>query len=260
MSETVSLHRETSGDGDPLIILHGLYGAGHNWKRHSRWLAETWRVIAPDLRNHGRSPHAEPMTYPAMAADVAALLDEEGLESAVFLGHSMGGKVAMSLALTQPDRVRGLVVADMAPVAYHPDHHQVVDAMMRVPLDRITSRRDADAVLAEGIRTEGIRQFLLTNLERGPEGWRWRLPLETLRAALPDLRGWWEPQGEWRGPAAFIHGALSDYVTPETEPAIRRHFPDAEIHAIDNAGHFLHVEAPEAFAATLDAFLRKHFS
>ncbi len=260
-AESVPLHLAEAGEGPALVILHGLYGAGSNWNRHLRRLQERWRVLAPDLRNHGRSPQHSVMTYPAMAADVLRLLDERGLEQAAVLGHSMGGKAAMTLALTHPDRVGALVVADIAPVAYADrEHDAIVAAMQAVGLDTIGSRKDAEPTLAGTVETPAVRQFLLTNLERKGGDWRWRLPLDTLRSALPDIQGFPELPGRYPGPALFVHGERSGYVDSTAREVIPRQFPRAEIRAIADAGHFLHVEQADAFAQVVTDFLDSAYS
>lgn len=253
--KAVELNYQTRGEGEPLLILHGLYGSNSNWNQHARRLAERYRVILPDLRNHGRSPHSEVMTYPAMAEDLRALLDTLGLEQALVLGHSMGGKAAMTLALQQPERVRALIAADIAPVTYRHEHDQIISALQGLDLARVGSRADADAALRDDLPNPMVRQFLLTNLERRDDAYGWRIPLDVLARSLPAIEGWPEPEGEYRGPALFLHGAESDYVLAEYEPAIRRYFPAARVEALAGAGHWLHVEQPEAFAAALDRFL-----
>lgn len=259
--ESLPLHLAEAGEGPALIVLHGLYGAGNNWGRHVRRWQTRWRVLTPDLRNHGRSPHDPVMTYPAMAGDVLRLLDEHNLEHAAVLGHSMGGKTAMALALTHPDRVRALVVADIAPVIYRDrDHDDIIAAMQAVDLDAIGSRKDAEPALARAVETPAVRQFLLTNLERKEGRWRWRLPLQTLRSALPDIQGFPDLPGRYPGPALFVHGARSNYVDAAAREAIPERFPQAEIRTIADAGHFLHVEQADAFSEAVSGFLDAEYS
>jgi pimeloyl-ACP methyl ester carboxylesterase len=255
-TDTVALHTTDAGDGPPLVVLHGLYGAGNNWGRHARRWKADWRVLTPDLRNHGRSPHHPVMTYPAMADDVLRLLDERGIEQATVLGHSMGGKTAMTLALTHPERVRALVVADIAPVSYRGrEHGDIVAAMQAVDLGAIGSRKDAEPTLAEAVATPAVRQFLLTNLGSRDGRWRWRLPLRTLSAALPEIQAFPRLPGRYTGPALFVYGERSDYVDAAARDVIPEQFPDARIEAIADAGHFLHVEQAEAFADTVSRFI-----
>ncbi|ABI58121.1 alpha/beta fold hydrolase [Alkalilimnicola ehrlichii MLHE-1] len=260
MTEILRLNKTERGDGPPLLILHGLYGSSANWSRHARWLAERHRVILPDLRNHGRSPHHPRMDYPAMAADLVQLLDDCGCAQALVMGHSMGGKAAMALALEHPERVSGLVVADIAPVDYGTEDHGhdgILAAMAGVDLDGISHREQVDTALAEAVDSPMVRQFLLTNLQRGEQGWEWRIPVAILRQALPTLMGFPDYDGQYAGPALFIHGERSGYVQAAQTDAIRRLFPHAEITAVAGAGHWLHVEQPERFAEALDAWLRR---
>lgn len=260
MTEILRLNKTERGEGPPLVILHGLYGSSANWSRHASWLAKRHRVILPDLRNHGRSPHHPRMDYPAMAADLVQLLDDCDCTQAVVMGHSMGGKAAMALALEHPERVSALVVADMAPVDYGSadhGHDAILSAMAGIDLAGMREREQVDAALAGTVGNPMVRQFLLTNLQRGERGWAWRIPVETLQQALPILMGFPDYDGQYHGPALFIHGERSDYVQAEQTPAIRRLFPEAEIRTVAGAGHWLHVEQPERFGEALDAWLRR---
>ena len=258
MTEALDLHYSSLGEGEPLLVLHGLYGSGNNWNSQAKALAERYRVILPDLRNHGRSPQHPDMSYPAMAADLERLLDTLELDSALVLGHSMGGKAAMLLALTRPERVRTLIAADIAPVAYRHDHREIIDSLLSLDLFRVASRAAADQALAADIRSPMVRQFLLTNLVREGDRYAWRIPLGVLSDQLPLIEGFPPVEGVYQGPALFVHGAASDYVSTESVPVIRRHFPKAEIVPIADAGHWLHVEQPQAFAKALEAFLKSH--
>jgi len=255
--QALSLHYQERGEGPAVVMLHGLYGSGQNWGRHARRLAQRFRVITPDLRNHGHSPHDPAMTYPAMAADVAALLDRLKLEQAALVGHSLGGKVAMTLALDEPGRVARLCVADMAPVGYGDHGHDaIITALQGLNTASLASRAEADRALADAIPERMVRQFLLTNLEGDSGGYRWRIPLDILRRALPDIGAFPATETQqYPGPALFVYGGRSDYVTEAGEAAIRAHFPNAELRCLEPAGHWLHVETPEAFAEALDAFL-----
>lgn len=258
-SDRVRLHFQASGEGPPLLLLHGLFGSGSNWKGHARDLAKRYRVLLPDLRNHGRSPHASSMNYRAIAGDVIGLLDAEGLDTVALVGHSMGGKVAMTLALIRPERVAALVVADIAPVAYAGHLQDYVDAMRRLSLATVGSRAEADQALASAIPETMVRQFLLTNLERRPEGYRWRIPLDILADQMPLIEGFPELAAHFSGPALFIHGGRSQYVTKTRHGTLRRLFPAAELACIPEAGHWLHVEAPERFAELLGGFLARAY-
>ncbi len=257
MTGVVALHYTVRGEGAPLVLLHGLYGGAGNLNRYVKHFAEHYRVIAPDLRNHGHSPHDARMDYPAMAEDVAALLDQEGVERAAILGHSMGGKVAMTLALTHPDRVAAVVAADIAPVAYRHGHAKLMASMQALDLASAAGRREVDAALAGRVSSPAVRQFLLKNLELRPEGgYRWRIPLEILSRAVPALEGFPEFDGTYPGPALFVYGERSDYFDPKRHGStVRAYFPRAEMVGLPDAGHWLHAEQPEAFTEAVEGFL-----
>ncbi len=257
MNATVALHYQAQGEGEPLLVLHGLFGSGSNWRRIARALQPQHRSYLVDLRNHGQSPHDPLMTYPAMTGDVLRLLDHLGLARANLLGHSMGGKVAMWLALTHPERVHRLVVADMAPIPYADDgdHGALIEALLALDLDSLRSRAEATERLADAIPSLGIRQFLLTNLEQRNGAWRWRIPLQRLRDNLATIRGFPATDGRFPGPALFIHGGESPYVRDDVCPVIRKLFPEAEIVAMPGCGHWLHAEDPSGFSRRVADFL-----
>jgi esterase len=208
-----------------------------------------------DLRNHGRSPWDEQVTYRHMAEDVLETLDDLGIERAHVIGHSMGGKVAMTAALQAPERVSRCCAADIAPVSYGHGHDRIIDALQSVDTAALESRQDADDALAREIPEAMVRQFLLTNLIGGDDGYAWRIPLDTLAAALPEIEGFPDFHTPFTGPALFVYGGESDYMDAEGERAARALFPEARLQCIEGAGHWLHVEAADAFARTLDAFL-----
>ncbi len=239
-----------AGQGSPVLLLHGLFGSARNLGGVARALAAEHRVLSLDMRNHGDSPHHPAMDYDLMAADVAETMDAAGLASAAVVGHSMGGKVAMRLALTAPERVTRLVVADIAPVPNPPNFSAFTAAMLAVTPEM--SRPQADAALAPVVTDAAVRSFLLHNFRPG-QGWRIGLP--EIAAALPLIEGWDDPEASYAGPVLFVTGARSDYVRPEHRPAILRLFPAARFVAIKDAGHWLHAEQPEAFNATVGAFL-----
>lgn len=258
MTTSERLHYSRQGEGPALIILHGLFGSGTNWNSQARQLARQFDVILPDLRNHGRSFHAPDMSYSVMANDVRLLMDELQLDDALVLGHSMGGKTAMVLALESPERVAALMVADIAPVSYHgPGNMPLIEALQRLDLGSLGSRSDADAALAAAIPERMIRQFLLTNLQYAETDYSWRIPLDILADRLPELEAFPQIDASYQRPALFVYGAESDYVTPEAHASIRRYFPSAELHAIPKAGHWLHAQQPQLFAETIQQFLSR---
>ena len=236
----------------PLLIAHGLFGAGRNWRGIARRLGRARRVVAVDMRNHGQSPHAGDMSYPAMAGDLAEVIDAEGGQADV-MGHSMGGKAAMMLALTHPARVRRLIVLDIAPVAYAHDHRALIAAMRTVPDGAMGRRGEADRALEAHIPDRAIRAFLLQSLDTAER--RWRLNLDALEGAMDEISGWPDAAGRFEGPALFLSGAESDYLTGEHRPAVQALFPAARFARIQGAGHWLHADRPEAVAETVEAFL-----
>lgn len=248
------------GAGPPVALLHGLFGAAGNFAAVQRRLADTRRVIAFDLRNHGASPHDPAMSYAAMAEDVLDSLAALGVPRAALVGHSMGGKVAMRAALLRPDRVSRLLVADIAPVRYDPAFRGIADAMLAVPLGLGLTRAAADAALAPTVPDPAVRGFLLLNLRPGPAA-AWRIGLRNIAAALPGIEGWEVPPGtQYPGPVLMLRGERSDYVRSEHRPAVRALFPAAQFMTLKGAGHWLHADAPDAFVEIAQAFLERRFS
>ena len=243
--------------GPPLLILHGLFGSGRNWAQMARALAARRRVLAVDLPNHGASPWTEDGGYQAMADAVAGLMAEAEIAAADIMGHSMGGKTAMTLALMHPQLARRLVVLDIAPVAYHHSNAAEIDAMAALPLDQIGTRGGADQILSAAIENPGLRAFLLTNLGRGPDGFEWRINLAGLKAQLADLHGFPIAPGEraYEGPTLFIAGAASNYIQADHGPAMDGFFPHQSTSVIDGAGHWVHADDPAALLNAVQKFL-----
>jgi esterase len=253
----VLLHAVERGAGTPVALLHGLYGQSNNFATVQKRLAQGRRVIALDLRNHGSSPHAPTMTYPAMAEDVLETLRAMDALPCALVGHSMGGKVAMRAALKAPAAVSRLLVADIAPVPYdHADFHGgYVAAMRALPLRPGLTRAEADAALAEAVPDKATRSFLLLNLRFGAAP-AWRLNLPAIEAALPALAGWPDPESAvYRGPTLFLAGARSDYVLPEYRPAIRALFPASRVVTLKDAGHWVHADDPDGFLSVAKTFI-----
>jgi len=244
------------GDGPPVVLMHGLFGTARNLGAIARGLSTQARVLSLDLRNHGDSPHDAEMDYAVMAADVAETMNAAGMESARIIGHSMGGKVAMTLALTHPAQVEKLVVMDIAPVAYAHHYDGYVEAMQTIPLNNSVNRKQASEILSTTIPDADLRVFLLSNLVLG-ESPHWRFGLEEIGAAMPVLMGWNPPPGiaPYAGPALFLRGGNSNYVMPEATAPIKALFPAGEIQTIEHAAHWLHAEQPKAVIAALSAFL-----
>lgn len=249
------IRHEGPAGAPPLVIAHGLFGSAKNWGGVARRLAEGREVLAVDMRNHGDSFRAPVHDYPAMAADLAEVIEAAGGE-ADLLGHSMGGKAAMTLALTRPELVRRLVVADIAPVAYGHSQMRYVEAMEGLDLGAVRRRSEADAALRAAVPELAVRAFLLQSLAVGPEGASWRLNLPALRDQMPAIMTFPDLKGPYEGPALFLAGGASDYVLDAYWPQIAALFPQARLEQMEGAGHWLHAEQPEAFAAAADAFLR----
>ncbi|MBI1218555.1 MAG: alpha/beta fold hydrolase [Rhodobacteraceae bacterium] len=238
----------------PLLIAHGLFGSGRNWGVIARRLGETRQVVAVDMRNHAGSFWAESHGYNDLAADLAGVIEATGGRADV-LGHSMGGKAAMMLALTHPERVNRLVVADIAPVAYPHSQSHLIAAMRGLDLTGVTARGEADRRLAATVEDAGTRAFLLQSLDLKADPPRWRLNLDLLEAEMDRITGWPAVSGRFDGPTLFLTGALSTYVLPDYRPAIKALFPAARFAKLPGAGHWLHADRPREFEAAVAMFL-----
>ena len=239
-------HRDLGGAGrPPLVLLHGLLGSSRNWQTAGTDLAEHFHVRALDLRNHGRSPQADAMSYEEMMGDVLAWLDAHRLTRVTLLGHSLGGKVAMRLACRTPARVARLIVVDIAPRDY-PEKLERAEfaAMHALDLAAVKTRADAERAMEPWVSDWAMRKFLSTNLEQDAAGaWRWAINLSALTAAVPELIRTPLVEGDrFAGPARFIVGGRSDFVRAEDHAAIRRHFPAADIVTLPT-GHNPHMES-----------------
>lgn len=245
----------TEHGGTPLLIAHGLFGSARNWGVIAKRLADTRHVIAVDMRNHGQSDFGNSHTYEDMAADLAEVIRAVGGQADV-LGHSMGGKAAMMLALTWLDLVRKLIVADIAPVGYGHTQTPLIDAMEALDLAAITSRQEADTALTAAVPEAGVRAFLLQSLDLRADPKAWRLNHTALRAHMDAVIGF-PALGDqiFDGPVFFLSGATSDYVRPEHRPLIKTHFPAARFAKIPGAGHWLHADKPREFEAAVRVFL-----
>lgn len=252
----MKLFRQEVGSGFPILIIHGLFGASGNWRTLSRNVfSDLFRVITVDLRNHGRSPHSDRMDFESMAGDLIELLDDEGLESCHVLGHSLGGKTAMRMALDHPDRVDRLIIADIGPQAYDPRHETILEALCEINPADYSSRENVDEALSRRISSLPVRQFLLKNLDRDGDSFRWKMNLPVISAAYDKLSGAIEAEAPFEGPTLFVAGGASDYVDEEDMPVIRRLFPHARLETIPGAGHWLHAEKPDEFADIVMEFL-----
>ena len=254
---TVELVFDERGAGPPLVVLHGLFGAKRNWATIAKALAPHHRVLTVDLRNHGASPWDAVHDYPALAGDVARFIHTHVGGPAAVLGHSMGGKAAMVLALEEPGLVERLIVVDIPPAPSRTSLIDALRAMQQVPLAACTRRGEVDAALAESIADPAVRAFLVQNVTTGPAGLAWAMNLDAIAHNFPAIVGFPHvPAGRiFSGPTLFVVGERSDYVRPEHHAAIHRLFPAATIQVVTGAGHWVHAEAPDAFLAVVSGFL-----
>lgn len=252
----MQLYFKQSGQGRPVFLLHGLFGASDNWHYIAQKLAEDFHVFMPDLRNHGQSPHSAAMDYPLMAGDVAELMAAQGLASAYVIGHSMGGKVAMQLALQSPERVEKLIVSDMAPRVYAPAHERIFQALLALDLAAYSSRQPMEVVLEPDIPSLVLRRFLLKNLGRDSHGkFYWKMNLQGIWENYPRLAEPMMATEPFTKPTLFVRGGRSDYIQPGDEALIHQLFPQARMEAIPDASHWVHSDKPEEFLGLVRAFL-----
>ncbi|SHK07901.1 Pimeloyl-ACP methyl ester carboxylesterase [Shimia gijangensis] len=242
----------TRTDQPDLLIVHGLYGSGRNWGAVAKRLAPGRRIVSVDQRNHGQSPWYDSHSYQDMAADLASVIEAQDAPMDV-MGHSMGGKAAMVLALTRPELVNRLIVADISPVNYPPDPNTNIDAMRSVDLGKVFKRSDAIEQLAATITDPTLRSFFTQSLDLANK--RWRLNLDVLEAEMEKIRGFPDMTGNFQGATLFLSGSDSDYVAPEHRPTIRAYFPKARFAKITGAGHWLHAEKPREYIQTVQAWL-----
>ncbi|MFT5809480.1 MAG: esterase [Rubritalea sp.] len=259
------------GEGEPLVILHGLFGSSKNWQSLSKVFSKHFDVLTLDLRNHGQSFHSDVMDYPVMVDDVHQLLNHLGIKSCRLIGHSMGGKVAMLLASKYPQIVSQLVVADIAPIAYEHNYDHLIDPVMALKLDEMDSRAAIDKALQPDIADAQLRQFLLQSLIREPgepDRWRWKSNWSAIKQHIDKIKGFPSSEGDsalhgatiksWKVnmPALFISGELSDYVHEKGKVAINQHFEKPQFKVLNGANHWLHAEQPKQFAEVVLKFFQ----
>jgi esterase len=248
------------GEGRPVIILHGLFGLSDNWVSIGKRIATQFAVYIPDLRNHGQSAHSPSMNYQAMADDLLEFIEDQKLENVILIGHSMGGKVAMNFALDHPNLLNQLVVIDISPRRYpaRSVHSDIINAMLSVNLQQVTSRSQVEALLQNAIPDINIRLFILKNLYyRAPHKPAWRPNLEAIQNNLELIFDEIQGGRTFTKPSLFIRGGLSDYITPADESVIREMFPLAQIKTIPSATHWVHADAPMELCRLLSASLGK---
>ncbi|MDD1782350.1 alpha/beta fold hydrolase [Enterovibrio sp. ZSDZ35] len=252
------LNFKIQGEGEPLLLIHGLFGSLDNLGGLARVLAEHYKVYQIDLPNHGLSPRSLNVDYASQADAVLAFLDQQDLNCISVVGHSMGGKVAMMMATRYPERIKQLVVMDIAPVRYQVRRHDNVFSGLNASMQQpINSRKDAEAKLADHIVDPGVRQFLLKSLARQEDGtFDWRFNVDALEANYEDITGWTNV-GQYPGNTLFLKGGESDYISAEHRDEIEAQFPNAKAHVVANTGHWLHAEKPETVARVITRFLTK---
>lgn len=252
----MKLNFRTLGEGEPLIIMHGVFGSSDNWQTLGKVFAEKFKVYLVDLRNHGNSPHSDEFDYTLMVSDVIELMEDEGLPKAHILGHSMGGKVAMHLATKHAEKIDKLVVVDIAPKYYPPHHQQIFEGFHSVDLQNLENRKDADDQMAKVISNMGVRQFILKNLDRKKDGsFDWKLNVDAIEKAIEKIGEGIEGDVSFDGTSLFIAGGKSDYITDADHDLIREHFPKAIVATVKDAGHWVHAEKPKELGEIVMEFL-----
>ncbi|MHC8441857.1 MAG: alpha/beta fold hydrolase [Candidatus Eutrophobiaceae bacterium] len=255
----IALKNQVRGEGKPIVLLHGMFGSGHNMVAIARGLMHYYQVHSPDLRNHGGSPCLPRTSYPELAADVHALVTAEALCAPILIGHSMGGKVAMTYALSHPESVVKLVVLDIAPLSYPMKYVNMLQAIQAIDLHSVESRQQVYEQLAEAIPNDSLRMFMLTNLiGNRNHGFTWRIDWQSLMDSERELRAFpsFPPDAHYPGQTLFLRGAESpEYVPDDCLPIIARRFPNARIETVENAGHWMHSDQPHTVTQLIRDFL-----
>lgn len=249
--------RELVAKGQPLIILHGLFGSSDNWLTQAKLLARQYHVYMLDQRNHGQSPHSDEFDYTLLADDLHEFIITNAIDTPIVLGHSMGGKAAMKFALAHPELISKLIIVDIGPKAYALRHDRIMEGLKAIPVNSIQSRNEADVILSEYVPQPGVRQFLLKNLQRKPEGgFSWKLNLSALDNNQDNVgEGFDSSLGKFDKPALFVHGLKSEYIVEDDKDFIKSIFPKAQFVALD-AGHWIHAEKPAEFVQEVTRFLQ----
>ena len=250
----MQLHYQSLGEGQAVVLVHGLFGSGDNWGIIAKYLSQSYQVISVDLRNHGRSPHSDSQSYTEMAKDLIELCNTLNLDTIHLLGHSIGGKVAMQFATQYPNRVDKLIVVDMAMREYPDEHTHLIDAMIAVDLPNMQSRNDVFQALSSTIDQVMVLQFLLTSLVKSDDSLAWRINLQALRANYPAIRHAVAESAQYDEPCLFILGEHSDFVRDDDIQQIKTHFTRAQFRSLPT-NHWVHAEQPQAFIEVVKQFL-----
>jgi esterase len=251
----MKLNYKKTGNGAPLIILHGLFGSADNWLSIAKDLTDHFTLYLLDQRNHGDSPHTEEWNYEVMSNDILELMEEEGLDAAHLMGHSMGGKTAMKFAVSHPEKVNKLIVADISPRFYPIHHQQILEGLNAIPVQKLSSRKEAEDILATFIPDLGTRQFLLKSLTRDGGNFKWKINLQVITEKIANVGEALDADQPFEKPVLFMAGENSNYIQENDKAEIAKHFPNYKLVTIKNAGHWLHAEQPQAVVETIKAFL-----
>jgi esterase len=245
-----------AGEGPPLMILHGLFGSSDNWFTLSKVFAESFTVYTIDQRNHGQSPHTDDFDYRLLTEDLEEFLIENKIESPIVMGHSMGGKTAMNVAIKNPSLISKLIVVDIAPKSYPVHHDQILEGLTAIPLATLSSRNEADKILSEFVPEIDVRQFLLKNLSRNSEGkFEWKINVSAIETHIEEIGQGMQYEGVFIKPTLFIKGARSNYFKPGDDELILKLFPSAKIETLDT-GHWVQAEKPQEFTQTVLNFFK----
>lgn len=250
----MNLFYREAGEGQPLIILHGLFGSSDNWYTLSKVFAERYRVFTVDQRNHGQSPHTDDFSYRLLTEDLAGFMTKHDLQNPILLGHSMGGKTVMNFAIQYPDKLAAAIVVDIAPKAYSVQHDHILEGLEAIPLKSLSSRQEADRILAQHVPEADVRQFLLKNLNRTADGFHWRVNLKAIDRHMNEIVADLQYPGQYTGRCLFVKGARSNYFAPGDDQVIRARFPHVEFATLDT-GHWVQAERPQEFAQVVLNFL-----
>ena len=257
MDENVLLNYKDLGEGKALIICHGLLGSGDNWVSIARALSQEFRIILVDLRNHGKSFHSEDISYSAMSEDILVLMDHLDIEHCCLLGHSMGGKLAMTFALEHPDRCDGLIVVDSTSLAFRGGHEYIFETMMAAPLDSFGSRSEIDEYFKSYFKEDGLRWFLLKNIALTDGVYTWKPNLTDLYENYHKIVEAIPINGTYQGKTTIIAGGESDYVQDEDLESMRSFFPNIQYHVVEGAGHWVHAQKPKEMKSHIHSFMKE---
>jgi len=243
------------GQGKPMIILHGLFGSSDNWLTQAKLFSGSYKVYTVDQRNHGQSPHSDTFDYLSFVSDLAEFVDDHSIANPVVIGHSMGGKTAMNFALAHPDKIDRLIVVDISPKAYNLEHYTIVKGLLAIPIEKITSRNEADEILSQHVPEPDVRQFLLKNLQRKPDGgFSWKINLKIISEKLANIGLDLQVKGSFEKPTLFIRGVKSKYVPDSDWDRILQVFPNAKLETMET-GHWVQAEKPQEFADIVTRWL-----